>query len=977
MIVQPKMELVSSLRRLSSYAAASVGALGFVVLIGWGLKIPALKSLLPDFGATGLSTALSFALAGLSLWYAGQSSPARPLRWAVLGCPIAVMGLAALTFFGHGLRRIPWFGQSLLPNEMSGPAILYLDRMALVSAGSFLLLGFALVLFSMRIPRRYVYAQCCATLVGLLSLLFLMENGYTFLLHSGAARYKSIVLVSSLAFLLLSLGVLFVHSDRGVWSVITEAGSGGRLLRRGLVITVAVSFLICWLATVGWQAGYYGTEFRMALVATSLIGVFSTLIWGYAASLVFTESKRKRAENLLNGQKQVFEMISRGASLEETLSALIRVMEAEEAGYVCTVLLLDQDGVHLRHGAAPTLPPGFAKAVDGQAIGPQAGSCGTAAYRREPVLVQDIATDPLWSAYKHLALPHGLRACWSTPILDENRVVLGTFAIYGSKPIQLTPQFLAHVDLATHAAAIGIKRHRAEEELRANLVHLSMVYNSVADVIFHVRVEPQGQFRFDSVNHAFYKVTGLQESQVIGKLVQEVIPEPSVPLILEKYQEAIRTRQTVRWEEETPYPDGTKSGEVSATPVFDSEGHCTSLIGSVHDLTERKRLEHQFRQAQKMEVVGQLAGGVAHDFNNLLTIINGYSEIMLQELAADNPHHVYAAEIKKAGDRAASLTHQLLAFSRRQVLKPQVLDLNSSITKMEKMLRRLIGEHVQMMTVPGTDLGRVKADPGQVEQIIVNLAVNARDAMPQGGKLTFETANVTLGESYAANHLTVKPGPYVMLAVSDTGVGMDAETQKHIFEPFFTTKEVGKGTGLGLSTVYGIVKQSDGNIWVYSEPGLGTTFKIYLPRVDKPVEIAGTAPEEAGLHSGTETILLVEDEPSVRLLVRTTLESNGYQVLEAANGAEALLIGEQHTGRIHFLLTDLVMPGINGRALAEQLAPLRPELKVLFLSGYTDDAVIRHGGLEAGKAFLQKPFTPDALARKVREVMDEGPKNLA
>jgi two-component system cell cycle sensor histidine kinase/response regulator CckA len=351
-------------------------------------------------------------------------------------------------------------------------------------------------------------------------------------------------------------------------------------------------------------------------------------------------------------------------------------------------------------------------------------------------------------------------------------------------------------------------------------------------------------------------------------------------------------------------------------------------------------------------------------------VINGYSEVMLGQMKPENPHQKYVNEIKKAGDRAASLTRQLLAFSRRQVLMPQVLDLNQVIANVHTMLKRLIGENIDLVAVQGDGLGQVKADPGQMEQVLLNLAINARDAMPQGGKLTIETANVELDKSYELNHFTAKPGPHVLLAVSDTGTGMDAETQKRIFEPFFTTKEVGKGTGLGLSTVYGIVKQSEGHIWVYSELGRGTTFKVYLPRVDMPMDAVVPTKAKTKLIGGTETILVVEDESSVRLLVRTTLESNGYQVLEATNGAEALLIEGRHKGKIHLLLTDLVMPGIGGRLLGKQMVDLQPELRVLYMSGYTDDAVIRHGGLEAGMAFLQKPFTPDALTHKLREVLD-------
>ncbi len=410
----------------------------------------------------------------------------------------------------------------------------------------------------------------------------------------------------------------------------------------------------------------------------------------------------------------------------------------------------------------------------------------------------------------------------------------------------------------------------------------------------------------------------------------------------------------------------------SARVVRSDEGRVLYHDGIVEDVTARKKLEEQFLQAQKMEAVGQLAGGVAHDFNNLLTVINGYSEIMLGQLKADDPNQKCVGEIKKAGDRAAALTRQLLAFSRRQFLMPQVLDLNQVVADVHTMLKRMIGEDIDLVTIPGQNLGRVKADSGQIVQVLLNLAVNARDAMPQGGKLTIETANVELDESYVRNHVTMKSGSYVMLAVSDSGTGMDAETQKRMFEPFFTTKGQGKGTGLGLSTVYGIVKQSGGYIWAYSEPGHGTTFKAYLPQVnEQPVEIVG--PKKANVEElcGTETILIVEDDAAVCTLVHSTLELYGYQVLEATNGAEALLVSEQYQRKIHLLLTDLVMPGISGRVLAERMAISHAGMKVIYMSGYTDDTVVRHGVLAATTAYLQKPFTPVALSRKVREVLDD------
>src|SRR5439155_17217999 len=358
------------------------------------------------------------------------------------------------------------------------------------------------------------------------------------------------------------------------------------------------------------------------------------------------------------------------------------------------------------------------------------------------------------------------------------------------------------------------------------------------------------------------------------------------------------------------------------------------------------------------------------DFNNLVTIITGYSDMLLSRIGPEDPIRRELEQIKKAGDRANSLTRQLLAFSRRQMLQPKVLDLNAVMTNMELMLQRLIGYNIELVTMPKPGLGQVRADPGLIEQVIMNLAINARDSMHQGGRLLIETDNVVLDGAYASSHLPTKPGPYVRLSVSDTGCGMDAATQSRIFEPFCTTKEQGKGTGLGLSTVYGIVKQSGGYVWLYSERGRGTTFKIYLPRVIAPVEAIPPVTHWSALPQGTETVLLVEDEPEVRWLIRDMLQRLGYTVMEARHGIEALVLSTQHPEPIHLLVTDVVMPQMSGREIAEQLRSEHPETKVLFMSGYTDDAVVRHGVQTAEMAFLQKPFTSESLARKVREVLD-------
>jgi two-component system cell cycle sensor histidine kinase/response regulator CckA len=411
--------------------------------------------------------------------------------------------------------------------------------------------------------------------------------------------------------------------------------------------------------------------------------------------------------------------------------------------------------------------------------------------------------------------------------------------------------------------------------------------------------------------------------------------------------------------------------ENSAAPILDDDQAITGAVVINEDVTDVLRLEDQFRQAQKMEAVGQLAGGVVHDFNNLLTIINGYSEIIQTQLPADSPVQKLVREIDQAGERAASLTRQLLAFSRKQVLEPKVLNLNAVVTDTAKILQRLIGEDIELNTALEPSLGLVRVDPGQIEQVLMNLAVNARDAMPQGGKLALETANVDLDATYTQAYPDLLPGPYVMVAVSDTGMGMDEATKAHIFEPFFTTKQPGKGTGLGLATVFGIVRQSNGHIAVSSEPGRGATFKIYLPVVAGVISSPKPHPDPKSAPRGNETILLTEDDSAVRALARHALQMHGYTVLEAGQGDKALHVAEECKGTIHLLVTDVVMPVMSGRELAERLAAIRPGLRVLYLSGYTDDAVIRHGVSLAETAFLEKPFTPSSLATKVREVLDQ------
>jgi nitrogen-specific signal transduction histidine kinase/CheY-like chemotaxis protein len=398
------------------------------------------------------------------------------------------------------------------------------------------------------------------------------------------------------------------------------------------------------------------------------------------------------------------------------------------------------------------------------------------------------------------------------------------------------------------------------------------------------------------------------------------------------------------------------------------------LVGVSIDLTERRSLEEQFRQSQKMDAVGRLAGGIAHDFNNLLTVIRLNTEMIMDGFDPTDPRSEDVRQIRNAAERASSLTRQLLAFSRKQILQPRVLDLNTVVTNVEPMLQRLIGEDITINSSCGAR-GYLVADPGQLEQALVNLVVNARDAMPEGGQISIETGNVELDEHYSSEHAPVIPGRYIMLAVGDTGVGMTRDTREHAFDPFFTTKEAGKGTGLGLATVYGIVKQSGGYVWIYSEPGRGTTLKLYFPEVSAAAAFTNSADHVATSkvgQRGSETILLVEDEEAVRGLTSRILQKQGYRVLPAQHGREAMDIATREEGVIHLVLTDIVMPGMNGRGLVEKLAGIRPTIKSLYMSGYTDDDIVRRGFVEPSKSFLQKPFTSQGLLQTVRKVLDEG-----
>lgn len=514
-------------------------------------------------------------------------------------------------------------------------------------------------------------------------------------------------------------------------------------------------------------------------------------------------------------------------------------------------------------------------------------------------------------------------------------------------------------------AAEVAERKRAEEQLAEINQQLQAIID--ASPLAIARIDLEG--RVQSWNRAAEEMTGYKAEEVLGRTINEV--DETEPALTPERMEAIARGATLNGTEFTlrRKDRSVMHLRVWTAPLRNTAGKVSGEIVVAADFSEQRRLQEQFIQAQKMEAIARLAGGAAHDFNNVITVISGYGQI-LRDAVADIPQLKEAAEeVLKASDRAAGLASQLLVFSRRQVIQPQVLDVNVVVSNLERMLGRILGEDIELETKLSADLGLIRADPGQLEQVVVNLALNARDAMPEGGRLTIETANTQLDEA-SARRLGLPPGPYTVMAVSDTGAGMTSEVQSHMFEPFYTTKERGRGTGLGLSTAYGIVKQHGGEISVQSEEGRGSTFTIYLPQTAEAAAQAAGETAPAPLPQGSETVLVVEDEEGVRKLVRSVLELNGYRVLEADSGETAMEISAAHDEKIDLLVTDVVMPKMSGRELADALSLLRPDLKVLFLSGYADRAIIEHGILDAGAAFMQKPFTPQDLARKVREVLD-------
>ena len=673
-------------------------------------------------------------------------------------------------------------------------------------------------------------------------------------------------------------------------------------------------------------------------------------------------SDRVRAEAERQVISEVIHALTLTNNLDELLGkihlALKKVLPAEN----CFVALYDRVTGMFHF-------PFFADQYDSAPPPVKAGrSCTAYVFRMgRPMLIPQDVFDQL-AAQGEVELVGSPSPAWLGVPLQTPSETIGVLAVqhYEDKNAysERDVQFLASVG---EQIALAIERKRTEEALRKSesVFRLLFSHNPLPTWLFDKET-----LQFLEVNDKAVEQYGYSREEFLQLRLTDVRPESDIPLLKKRVERP--------WGAVIPpavWRHKRKDGRVFEAEITSHDlefGGRRATLVVAQDVTERKHLEDQLRQAQKMEAVGRLAGGVAHDFNNLLMIVKGHSELLLQESVTNEKVRRKAEQIDKAADRATALTRQLLAFSRMQVLQPKVISLNSIVKELGHLLPRLIGEDVELLIRTGDLLGPVRADANQIEQVIMNLAVNARDAMPNGGRLCIETSNADLDSSCRTTHRVLTPGPYVLLTVTDTGTGMDAETQAHIFEPFFTTKEKGKGTGLGLATVYGVVKQSGGFIWVYSEPGKGTSFKIYLPRVEEAVEAPSPTSIPAELPHGSETILLAEDEQDVREITREFLALSGYTVLEAKDGIEALEAARNHMGKIDVLLTDMVMPGMSGRDLAAHLALLRRGIKVIFMSGYTEYSTTHYGGWDPSTVLLTKPFTRTALVHMIRDVLRSG-----
>ena len=660
------------------------------------------------------------------------------------------------------------------------------------------------------------------------------------------------------------------------------------------------------------------------------------------------------SQALLRLDQAVLELIAAQKPVSSILESLCLKVEENSSGMVCSVLLLD--GQILRHGAAPSLPPSYVSAINGASIGPRAGSCGTAAYRCETVIVSDIASNPLWEDYRNLALSYGLRACWSVPLASQEGVVLGTFACYYREPRTPDARDLLTIEHAAHLACVAIQHGRTRSELLAAETRYRSLVERLPAITYMAEVGATGRWFF--VSPQIETMLGYTPAEWMANsgLWMSRIHEDDREIALAAERRVQETGELFKADYRVLARDGSvrwfrDEGKILPGPTQENP----VMQGVLYDITDYKRLEEQLRQAQKMEAVGQLAGGIAHDFNNLLMIIQAHAERIAEAPAGKQGVSADTEEIKNAVARASSLTQRLLAFSRKQIWDPQVLDVSSVLHDVGGMIRRLLAENIRLEIDLGPAVSPVRADRGQLEQALLNLMLNARDAMVNGGDLRIRAGNIHLDRPQTWSHGSIPPGDYVVLAISDTGVGMSPETQAHMFEPFFTTKGPDKGTGLGLSTVYGVVQQSRGAILVESEPGRGSNFKVFLPACQPDIRCEERGSAALSSTPGHETILLVEDLEAIREMVSDHLRQLGYNVYTAPDGEAAMGLLNSQCRPIDLLISDMVMPNMGGRELARHLAKIHPKAKVLFISGYPEGICSTKAARNSSPAGMSTP----------------------
>ncbi len=968
-----------------------VAVTGIAVLVGWALGLEQLTSLGPSRVPMPANTAAGLTLSGLALLIAPiEARWARPARW-VLGGAVLALGAVTLAEYAFGWRL--GIDELLVRDPILGASTPWPGRPSLIAAVNFVLIGTAVLALDAGHGWRVRPSEALSLAMGFLA--FVAVEGYVFGRESlyAVPAFSTVGLHTAVAFVALSIGSFVIRPRSGLMAAITADGIGGATLRRLLPISLIVPLVIGWARLQGERAGYFDAISGLALVVTSMAACLMLLAFVSIAPLAAVEARNRTAEQVasdrirrLNRVYAVLSNINHAIVRERNLAALFERacrIAVDQGDFTAAWVAMTPDaGDHVLTIAAEAGPAGHAVALRDAVADPAFGRSAPArAITEGQRIIVDgggdarhrLAEDP---ALAGLAAVYGYQSVACFP-LRSGAAVRGVLVLssphpawFDSDEVRLLEEMAMDVGFAMEVARGEAERAQATAALRESQTRLERA----------VRAGNVGLWEWSLVSDAVYyssqwqRQLGFEEGEIppaFDAWRSRLHPEDVERAVAAIGQYLRGETQQLEIEYRCRHKDGSYRHMLAHASVqLDDRGRQVALLGAHVDVTHHTELQAQFLQAQKMESLGRLAGGIAHDFNNLLTIINGTADLALLRLAAAGRRDDDWRGVRDAGERAATLTRQLLAISRKQVLRVEILDPNQVLGGIEGLLRRLIGEDVELRVALAPDAGRVKADAGQNEQVVVNLAVNARDAMPGGGTLTIETRPAeVVGTMMAAERSPISQGRYVVIAVTDTGEGMDEATQARAFEPFFTTKAPGKGTGLGLSTVFSIVRQCGGAVRLRSERGAGTTFEVYLPSVADPARRARSGPHQTVVR-GTETILVVEDEPALRLVARRILENAGYTVLVASSGDEALTVFRRTAAPIHLLLTDVVMPGMSGPTLVGRLRDEGARASILYTSGYADDALGSEAGQDERIHFLAKPYTGTTLLRKVREVLD-------